>query len=143
MDAISVIASITGMLAVAAKITKVSADFIRKERSAPKSIHNIVTEVSDLSVCLARLSPFIQGTEDTPNVRKAAISVEEIIVINTSCVIAMSDLEEILDSFKLDQPMSTATKLRWAIEEQQINDILARVRTSKSSLNLVLTIMTW
>jgi hypothetical protein len=143
MDVISALASITGLLAVAAKIISVSADFIRKEKNAPRSMHHIVKEVSDLRICLARLLPFIQGIEDAPKARKAAISVEDIIVISTSCIIAMSDLEEVLDSYKLDQPMPTKTRIRWAREEQKITDILARVRVSKTSLSLVLTIMTW
>ena len=143
MDVISALASIIGLLAVAAKTISVSANFIRKKKNAPKSMHNIVKEVSDLHICLARLLPFIQGIEDAPKARKAAISVEDIIVISTSCIIAMSDLEEVLDSYKLDQPMPTKTKIRWAMEEQRIADILARVRVSKSSLSLVLNIMTW
>ncbi|KAL2038137.1 hypothetical protein N7G274_009084 [Stereocaulon virgatum] len=59
MDVISALASITGLLAVAAKIISVSPDFIKKEKNAPRSMHNIAKEVSDLRFCLARLLPFI------------------------------------------------------------------------------------
>lgn len=68
---------------------------------------------------------------------------EQIVVVNTTCVLELSELEKILDSFKLKQPMSTFTKLRWARNEQEITGILERIRVSKSSLNLILTILTW
>lgn len=143
MDPLSVIASVTGLLSVVAEITTVLSDFLRREKNAPASMRNIITEVSALHVCLAQLSHFIRGTEDAPRSRQAAISVEQVVVVNTTCVLALSELEKILDSFKLKQPMSTFTKLRWAINEQEITGILERIRVSRSSLNLILTILTW
>ncbi len=138
MDPLSVIASVTGLLSVRAKITKALLDFIRKEKSAPASIRNILAEVSDLSVCLPQLSPFRRGTENAPKSRQAAISVEQVVVVNTSCVLTLSELEKILHCFKFDQLMSTTTRLQWARHEQKTTCILERVRASKSLLNLIL-----
>lgn len=143
MDPLSVIASITGILNVAAKVTSLLSDFVQKERDAPISFRNIIAEVSALSVCLAQLSPFLRGTEQAPKSRQAAISVEQVVIVNTSCVLTLSELEKILDSYKLNQPMSTITKIRWARNESKIVGILDRIRASKSSLNLILIILSW
>ena len=143
MDGLSVIASVTGILTAAAKVTMMVTKFIEKERDAPDSMRQISAEVADLSNCLTQLSPFIRDIENVPTARKAAISVEQVVAINTSCVLTLSELEEVLDSFQLDQPMAAATRLRWVRHQEKIESILVRVRASKSSLNLILTIFTW
>lgn len=50
MDPLSVIASITGILAVAAKITVVVTAFLGKENSAPHSLRIVITELADLTI---------------------------------------------------------------------------------------------
>lgn len=143
MDPLSVAASITGLLAAAAKITSVVTSFIEKERDAPASAHSVLTEVSDLSLCLAQLAPFIRGTKTAERSRRDAISVEQVVIISTSLVMSVSELEKLLNSFKLDLPMSTMAKIHWARNSEKFNKILTRIQASKSSLNLILTIFTW
>lgn len=143
MDPLSVAASITGLLAAAAKITSVVTSFIEKERDAPASAHSVLTEVSDLSLCLAQLAPFIRGTKSAERSRRDAISVEQVVIISTSLVMSVSELEKLLNSFKIDLPMSTMAKIHWARNSEKVNKILTRIRASKSSLNLILTIFTW
>ncbi|KAK0515794.1 hypothetical protein JMJ35_001828 [Cladonia borealis] len=142
MDGLSVIASVTGILTAAAKVIMMVTKFIEKERGAPHLMPKVLAEVADLSNCLTQLSPFIQNIENVPRERKAAISVEQIVAINTSCVLTLSELEKVLDSFQFDQPMAAVARLRWARHQEKIENILVRVRASKSSLNLILTIFT-
>lgn len=143
MDPISLIASVTGLLTAASKISSVLHDFIGREKDAPDNARSVAAEVFHLRACLAQLSPFLHGTQPTSRSRRAAISMEQVVVISTSCVTTLSDLERMLDGFKLDQPLSRGTKLRWALQEQKINTLLARVRESRNSLTLILTILTW
>lgn len=112
MDPLSVIASITGILAVAAKITTAITGFIEKDQDAPNSTRSVLTEVSDLSLCLTQLAPFIRGIRDAERIRKDAISVEQVVVISTLLVLNISELEKMLDSFNLDQPMSMTARMR-------------------------------
>ena len=145
MDPLSVAASITGVLALAAKVTQVLADFIKKNTNAPNAAHSIVAESQELIICLAQLSPLIQARSNNEelNSRKAAISVEQLIIVISSCVMAFSELERSLDSFDLDQPLSRIARMKWAKEESKIAALLSRLRASTRSLNLFLTIMTW
>ena len=143
MDPLSLIASVTGLVTAAAKITSVLSDFIEKEKDAPNSAYSVVTEVNHLRVCLGQLFPFLNGTGVATRTRRAAISLESVVIISTSCVMTLSDLEKLLDSFRLDQPFSRMMKLRWALQEQKITTLVSRVRESRNSLNLVITILTW
>lgn len=95
-----------------------------------------------LSACLAQLRPFLSGREIAPKSRMTAISVEQIVIIASSCVLAISELQETLDSLEPEKPLSKRVKIRWSSYEKRINMLRSRVQASASSLNLVLTILT-
>ena len=143
MDPLSILASVTGILAVAAKITTVVTKFHQSVGYVPASTRSVLTEVSDLSLCLGQLTPFLRGTRTAEKTRRDGISVEQVVAISTSLVLSISELEKLLDSFKLDLPMSAFARIQWVRNEERIDGILNRIRASRSSLNLILTIFTW
>lgn len=143
MEPLSVAASIIGVLTTSAKIITVVTELVRREKAAPQSLHRVLTEVSELNTCLAHLAPFIQGAKSTDRDRKDAISLEQVVVISTSLVLNMSELDKTLDSYNLSDKMSQSNRLRWAMDEARIFEILDSVRASKASLNLILTVFTW
>ena len=140
MDPLSVAASITGILAVCAKVTTTLTDFIKRNRDAPRSMTTVAQEISDLSICIVQLQPFVKGTKQTSRSQRAAISVEQVVVIITSCVLSLSNVEEILDSCRNDQSMPPFDRLRWVRQESRINELMTRFRASRASLNLIRTI---
>ena len=142
MDPLSVIASVTGILAVAAKITTAVTESIQSVGDVPASTRSVLAEVSDLSFCLSQLTPFLRGTRTAERIRRDGISVEQVVAISTSLVMSISELESLLDSFKLDLPMSAFARIQWVRNEERINGILNRIRASRDSLNLILTIFT-
>ena len=142
MDPLSVIASVTGILAAAFKISNAASALISGWKEAPNSLHSIVSEMAALSACLAQLRPFLSRREIAPKSRMAAISVEQIVVVASSCVLAVSELQKTLDSLEPEKPLSKRVKLRWSSYEKKINMLRSRVQASTSSLNLVLTVLT-
>ncbi len=140
---LSVIASVTGLLAAAAKVTLIVSGFIEKGKDAPHSMRSVVLELSDLTLSLCQLRPFIQGASTASQDRREAISVEQIVAISTSLVLNMSELEKLVDSCGIDKPMSLSSILRWVRSEDELVKVLTRVQASKNSLNLILTIFTW
>ena len=142
MDPLSIIASITGILAAAFKISNATSALISGWKDAPNSLHSIVSEMAALSTCLAQLRPFLSRREIAPKSRMAAISVEQIVIIASSCVLAVSELQKTLDSLEPEKPLSKMVKLRWSSYEKKINMLRSRVQASTSSLNLVLTVLT-
>ena len=141
------IASVTGLLAVIAKVSTTVNDMAKKMGNVPDSICRLVNEISDLSVCLVQLQPFVRGTRAPARSRAAAISVEQVVAIITSCVLDMSKLEEITDTLQSRQPLTTLDKITvgisWARRETEINNLMLRIRASGRSLNLILTIFNW
>ena len=143
MDPLSIIASVTGILAVAAKITTSLTSFIGNGRNAPDSMKHIVAELSELSLCLTRLMPFIEGQRSVPNGQADVVTVEQVVVIGTSLITNISELDKWLDAFDFGTSLSMSERLRWVRKEKKIREILGRVRVSKESLNLILTIFSW
>ncbi|KAL8782433.1 MAG: hypothetical protein Q9195_009641 [Heterodermia aff. obscurata] len=144
MDPLSMIASVTGLLAVIAKVTTTVNDIAKKIGNAPDSIRDLINETSDLSVCLVQLQPFVRGIQSPAASRAAAISVEQVVAIVTSCVLNMSRLEEIIDTLWSRRPLTALDKVAvgigWARRETEINRLMLRIRASGRSLNLILTI---
>jgi len=143
MDPLFVIGSVVGIIAVTGKLTSSLVDFIRRERDAPASMHGILAELSALRACLSQLQPFMQGSKQASRTRTSQISVEQLVTINTSCVLTLSELDKMMDSFKLERPFSLLDKMQWAKSEPKIRELVSRVRTSQSSLNMILAIFTW
>ena len=143
MEPISLVASIAGILTAAGHITAFVNDFVSRERDAPAAARRVLSEVQDLRLCLGQLSPFLQESQNASSSRRAAITVESVIVVSTSCVVTLSELERLLDSFDLERPMSRSLRLRWAREERAIDTMLSRLRQSSNSLNLMLVILAW
>ena len=143
MDPLSIFGCVLGILTVTDKLTGSLVDFIQREKDAPASVHGIIAELSALRACLSQLQPFMQGSRQASPTRTSQISVEQLVIINTSCVLSLSELDKPMDSFKLQRPFSLLDKMRLAKNEPKIRELLSRVRTSQSSLNLILAIFTW
>ena len=143
MDPLSITVSIIGILGMAAKVTGTLQEFVRKDASTAASALRIIAEVSDLSTCLARLQPLLQSMKDAPVSRVAAITVDDIVVIATSCVTVLDDLDKLLDPYKWHLPLSLGRRIQWAREERKIQELVSRVQVSKSSITLILTILNW
>ena len=140
MDPLSIIASVTGILAVAAKITTAVTGFVQKERDAPASAHSVLSELSELTCCLAGLRPFIHGTAQAERSRRDAISVEQIVVVSTSLVLRISELDKLVESFSLT---SVSGRIQWVRHGEKVESLLDQIRALKGSLSLILTIFTW
>ena len=143
MDPLSIIASVTGILAVAAKATTTLTTFFTNMKKCPASAHSLLREITDLSACLSQVQAFLLGDQEADQNRMQLLMVEQLVVALSHCVLSMSELDKFLDSMKITDSFSARARLRWTREEQNITGILIRLQASKNSLNLMLTTLTW
>jgi len=143
MDPLSIIAAVLGILAVAAKVnTTLTTAFKNMERS-PISAQCLLREIADLTACVSQVQAFLSGEQEADQSRKQLLMVEQLVVALSHCVLTMSELDQFLDSLKMTSSFSARTRLRWVREEDTVAGILIRLQASKSSLNLMLTTLTW
>lgn len=143
MDPISVSASILGLLGAAAKVSEVLTNFVGSVKDAPRLAQRVVTEVEDLTVCLQRLHEFVASQNPSRRSRRALIMVDQLRVVLSHCVITFSELERAVEGLKPRASVSIGNRLRWVAKESIISKLLQRLQFSKSSLNLILTTLTW
>lgn len=100
MEAISVAGSVVGILSVTAKLATGLTELIERGKNVPDSVHNLASELNNMRGCLAQLQPFLQDAQRGARTRTAMISLDQIVTINTSCVLTLSELEKYIDSFR-------------------------------------------
>lgn len=142
MDPLSVSASIVGSLAAAAAITKSVTGFVGSIKDAPKSTQHVLSEVADIRNCLLQLQSFLLGTSKASASRTSLLMVEQILVTLTGCVTTFSELDEILDQV-IGVKQSAIDKMKWVSKEKKISKLLLRLQSSKTSMSLMLTTLTW
>ena len=143
MDPLSVSASIAGLIMAAMQVSKLLYTLAKSADGSPSSAQRVLAEVNDIRVCLEQLQSLVLGKEDRLRSRKSLVMVEQLIVVLTNCVSIFSELEQTLEMVKTDQPMRVIDRLKWISKESVITRILLRLQTSKSSLNLMITTLTW
>ena len=143
MDPISAAASIITLIGAAAKISETLFKFVTSVKGAPKLASNVLQEVSETSACLSQLQSYLMGTRATSRSRESLLIVEKIVVALSNCVLIFSELEEIVDSLKPSNPIQFWRTSQWALKETAIKDLFVRLHNSKTSLNLMMTTLTW
>ncbi|KAL8775259.1 MAG: hypothetical protein Q9209_000265 [Squamulea sp. 1 TL-2023] len=112
-------------------------------KDAPASARHTLTEVAGIYVCLNQLETFLSGRQQSLRSRRSLVMLEQVIIVFTDCVSIFSQLEQTLESMKTDGPMRVLDRVKWAVKERTILKLLTRLQTSKASLSLMLTILTW
>ena len=143
MDPLSVSASIIGITTAAVQVSKLLKTFIDGTSQAPASARGVLTELTGIHVCLHQLQGFLIGKEEAARDRRSLILIEQVVTIFTDCVSAFSELERTLESLKTGEHMKVIDRVKWSAKETNISKILTRLQSSKTSLHLMLTILTW
>lgn len=143
MDPLSITASVAGLYVAAVQVSSLLQIFITNVQEAPESARRILTEAENTAVVLEQLQKYVLGAQVAPTSQASFISLEQIVVVLTDCVLIFSELERILEIFNNDQPIRIIDRFRWVQKEPGILKLLTRLQSSKVSLNLMLATLTW
>ena len=143
MDPLSISASIVGITTATVQVSRWLKTFIDGTNAAPSSARRVLTELTGIHACLHQLQGFLLGVEEGTKTRRSLVMVEHVVVIFTDCVAVFSELEQTLESLQTGEHLRIIDKIKWSLKEATISRVLARLQSSKTSLNLMLTILTW
>ncbi|RSM09379.1 hypothetical protein CEP52_004222 [Fusarium oligoseptatum] len=141
-DPLSTAASVVGLITAAAQISKILAHVIDKARHAPQECSRIKAEVDDIRNVLMTLQLYIVGTRCAARSRTSLIMVEQVVATLAVCVKTFSELDTFAMALQNDSNMEILDRLRWASKDKEIKAVLVRLEAHKSSLTLMLTILT-
>ena len=136
-------ASIVGLLAAAAKVSSILNSVTTRVRAAPKLARDALAEVTAISVCLDQLQSFLERAQTEIESREHLILVDQVLVVLSDCVLVFSELEQILDPLKLEEPWQAHRAVKWMRREKDVAAILTRLQSSKASLSLIMTTLNW
>ncbi|KAL8799574.1 MAG: hypothetical protein Q9182_005785 [Xanthomendoza sp. 2 TL-2023] len=145
MDPISVSASILGLLGASAKVSEVLTSFVKGMKDAPRLAQRTLTEVEDLKLCFHQLQDWVnlEGSKTKTRTRAAMIMVDQLVVILTHSILTFSELENAVAGLKPRSSFMMNSRFKWMAKEHTISLLLQRLQTSKASLNLLMTTLTW
>ena len=144
MDPLSISASIAGLCFAAVQVSHLLRDFINNTKQAPSTARHTLRETTGIYACLNQLESFLSGKQKAARSRRSLVMIEQVIILLTDCVSIFSELEQLLETLKTDgSTMRTIDKVKWSFKEKALSKLLTRLQGSKSSLNLILTILTW
>lgn len=139
MDPLSVTASIVGLLAATKKI----ASLIKTVTEASGLLQDVLSQVSDIQICLGQLQALLFGPEEKFRPRASLLLVEDTIAVFTKAVMTFSELEAVLDQFKKDESLGLFTRVELTMKEPAISKLLRRLESFRASLGFMLSILTW
>ncbi|CAG7560917.1 unnamed protein product [Fusarium equiseti] len=140
-DPLSIAASVVGIVTAAAQVSKILANVIDKTRNAPKECNRILAEVGDIQNVLTTLQLYIMGARRAPRSRTSLIMVEQVVATLAACVTTFSELDIFAIALQNDAEMKVLDRLRWSSKDKEIKAILVRLESHKSSLTLMLIIL--
>lgn len=142
MDPLSVAASVTGLILAGGQI----ASLIQRLYDAPTIALAVEAETSHFVVVLSQLQPFLTGQRNTiahPS-RTSLVEVQQIQIILTGSVLTLSELQAAVGAICHGSTViSLRDRMKWLMAESNITQLIQRVRDHKSSLTLLLTLLTW
>ncbi|KAI1276262.1 Rho GTPase activation protein [Xylaria sp. FL0933] len=141
-DPLSVSASIVGLITAGAKISQILAQVVRKAQHAPRELQNVQAEVASIQAVLGQLQNFLLGTQRASRSRTSLIMVDQVIATLATCVTTFSELDSFAKVLEFVSDWGVPDRLRWVAVESKIKEVLARLESHKTSLNLMLTILT-
>ena len=143
MEPLSVAASVVGLLAATAKVSKSLTTFINGTKKAPKLAADVLIQVSDINTALAQLQTFIENANSANPSRKRMLMLDQVVITLAHSVMVFSDLESTINSLDVENTKHTWARVAWARQENRIITLLERLQWSKTSLNLMLSTLTW
>lgn len=142
-DPLSVAASVVGLLTAAAQITQTLTKITKNIKGAPEQCQHVCAEVEGIKQILEQLQSFILGISTASRSRASLILVEQVLVTLTSCVTTFSDIDTFVELLDSDVSLGLMDRLRWMAKAKDLSEVITRLQMHKSSLGVMLGILTW
>ncbi|KAI3395087.1 hypothetical protein diail_1766 [Diaporthe ilicicola] len=140
MDPLSVIASLTGVLAFAAQSTRSLTTLVTEIRDAPKDITDLRVELESLSLLLQSAQSL---TNTYPLRSEDAVLAQTLTQCTTWCQESMQDLRVIISPFAEagSARRSPMRMISWIMHKEEVRSSTARLRDRKASFNLAVSVL--
>lgn len=159
MDPLSVTAAVAGLLMAAQEVVKLLGPFVSASREIPPIAMQVRDEAESTRIVLVGLQALLSRRVSRGG---ALVGVDQVVVILTGGVLLFAELEGTVrgliaaPSLLLSEGESSArglspkqyrlplrARLQWALREESLVNLLARLQGFKVSVTAVLTLLQW
>jgi len=139
-DPLSIASGIAGLISLSATTYSGLSAFLAKAKNAPKAVHAILLEISEMGLVLNSVSDLITAFDHIPKSRKKMIQVEHLVVVLTQTFDTFVDLRTLLTRFN-SIPDKPWMRIQWARIQSKADELVQQLRAQKGSMSLVLNIL--
>jgi hypothetical protein len=140
-DPLSIVTGVVGLIQASYAVSKLLANFIGLVKNAPAQAAIAVSEINETRLVLEQLQNFVLRFETADESRTALVQVDHLVDVISGCVTTYSEFEAALDR-ATKRSMTLADRAKWVWEEEKIDGLVTRLQRHKSSLSLLMTILT-
>ena len=138
---LSIATGVVGLIQASYALTKLLANLIGSVKDAPAKAAIAITEISEMSAILEQIQSFFIRFETADKSRTALIQVDRLVNVVSGCVATFSEFEAALDKITASS-MTLVDRVKWVWDEEKVDDLVARLQRHKSSLSLLVNILT-
>lgn len=138
MDPLSIAASVAGLLTAAAQISTLLSCIA----NAPTIAQTARFEMDDFASILTQLQPIVAGISRVTASRASMVEVEQLQLTLTGCVRTFSELHAEVHRLSSAR-IGVRDRIKWAWAQSTIELLVRRLQSHKSTLTLMLCIITW
>jgi len=143
MDPLSVAASIAGLLSAAKEVSSIIRRIASSRKTGIQEINEILITVQILRSVLLHLQLLLCSPSVISAAGSSLIMVEEVVVTLSGCVMTFSDLDGCIRDLDTEDRLGFLDSARWATRTPELKKYLDKLESHKSSLGLILNILTW
>jgi hypothetical protein len=141
-DPISLVTGVAGLIKASCDINKLLTNIIGSMKDSPAQAAVAMTDMNETRTILSQLQKFILRFEKADKLRMALIQVDQLIDVISDCVATFSEFEAMLENIA-GRSMTLVGRAKWAVwDEEKISGLVARLQRHKSSLSLLVIILT-
>jgi hypothetical protein len=135
--------AIVGLLKTAQHISSAIGNLASRSKSAPKEIQNIKSIIDTIRAVLLQLQKLLLGRAELDRQRASLILVDQVVITLSACVATFSELNVFVRALDSDNKLRLIDRIWWATKTTTIQEHLRKLEMHKSSLTLIMTILTW
>lgn len=141
MDPISVISGITGIIISAAGISKTLQDVWSSYQNAPSTVRYLIHECYAINGALSQLHGWLY--DEDPAVRSNRRFIQLDLLVNTisAAMCTFTELQAKVEKLTPSGPTSKLMSFKFIWEESDMQALLRQLQSHKTSLTLMLTIL--
>lgn len=141
-EPLSIAVAVAGLIKAACSVTITLTALTTGIQKAPKAVRDLLNETKAVTRILRQLESYLNSAIGVSRSGSSLISLEEVVTVITDCVCALSELESVLSRVKTEKP-GAIDRLKWVWHADAVIKITHRIERHKTSLNLMLSILTW